>query len=531
MVLVGDHHQLPAIDAGGAFRGLRARLGSLRLSENHRQSRPGQAWERAALNHLRSGEVGAALGAYEGAGRMARFDTAAEAFAALISHWWEIHSRSPETTVAMMAVRNNEVAELNARARSLRTELGELGEELVVAKTGAAFAVGDRVVATENDHRLDILNGLFGTVSAIDSQHCSLTVRTDRGGHLSIPAWHLEAGHLCLGYATTLHKAQGATVDVGLFLATDASYREAGYVALSRGRLANHVFALAPENARWEIGHGADGALIPDAMEALIASLSRSKAQALATEHLADMEVKGVESARRVWEARHRLGQELAASAPPDHHHRADRLEIYISYAEARRTEAAKMVAGAETDLAKAAAAPRRERRDLVPDAEYRLAHVRGRLAGCTAEMGRLASEARELAEAARRREDWVEANADRIAAYREMGVRLAGWERGLGVRASYLRPRHVIDRIGPQPVAYAAGREWEMAAGAIEGYHQRWGIRPEMGLGAEPEDLLQWNDWHRGDRQAQWYVEAGRQRELARERELGLEPELELTR
>lgn len=40
----------------------------------------------------------------------------------------------------------------------------------------------------------------------------------------------------------TCHKAQGATVDVALLYGTAALTREAGYVALSRGRTANHLY-------------------------------------------------------------------------------------------------------------------------------------------------------------------------------------------------------------------------------------------------------------------------------------------------
>lgn len=62
VVLVGDPHQLPEIDAGGAFRGLRARLGANHLTDNRRQAEP---WEREALADLRHGDPGGALDAYE----------------------------------------------------------------------------------------------------------------------------------------------------------------------------------------------------------------------------------------------------------------------------------------------------------------------------------------------------------------------------------------------------------------------------------------------------------------------------------
>ncbi len=65
------------------------------------------------------------------------------------------------------------------------------------------------------------------------------------------PTWvYLDAGHVSHAYVTTIHKAQGMTVDRCLTLGTDDLYREAGYVALSRGRTANVLYAVG--------GHGVD---------------------------------------------------------------------------------------------------------------------------------------------------------------------------------------------------------------------------------------------------------------------------------
>ncbi len=62
---------------------------------------------------------------------------------------------------------------------------------------------------------------------------------TTEGRTIDVPNKYLSAGHLTHGYATTVHKAQGATVDAALLLVNDKSYREAAYTGLSRGRVAN----------------------------------------------------------------------------------------------------------------------------------------------------------------------------------------------------------------------------------------------------------------------------------------------------
>jgi hypothetical protein len=56
VVLVGDHRQLPGVDAGGVFRGLLHRLDPIFLDTNRRQR---NYWERAALDELRSGDTAA----------------------------------------------------------------------------------------------------------------------------------------------------------------------------------------------------------------------------------------------------------------------------------------------------------------------------------------------------------------------------------------------------------------------------------------------------------------------------------------
>ena len=85
LVLVGDHHQLPELDAGGAFAGLARRLDPIRLQDNHRQVEP---WERTALDELRAGDVATALAAYDTHGRLLVSPTADDQKTALVAAWW-----------------------------------------------------------------------------------------------------------------------------------------------------------------------------------------------------------------------------------------------------------------------------------------------------------------------------------------------------------------------------------------------------------------------------------------------------------
>ncbi|MDP9389410.1 MAG: relaxase domain-containing protein, partial [Actinomycetota bacterium] len=178
VVLVGDHHQLPAVEAGGAFAGLVRRLGAVELTENRRQR---QAWERAALDHVRSGAGGrrgtlAVVERYEAEGRIHVGATAGEVRAAMVADWYD--ARRAGHSVSMLALRRRDVAELNAAARALLVADGSVGAEGVEA-AGRAFAAGDRVVCLHNDHRLGVHNALFATVVATHHEDGAVVVELD----------------------------------------------------------------------------------------------------------------------------------------------------------------------------------------------------------------------------------------------------------------------------------------------------------------------------------------------------------------
>jgi len=108
-----------------------------------------------------------------------------------------------------------------------------------------------------------------------------MKVRTDTGTELVLPARYLDAGHVRHAYATTIHKAQGQTVDRAFVLGSDTLYQEAGYVALSRGRAENRIYLVAIE-PRPE-AHTRE-ATPPEPVEALTQALRHSHAQELAVD-------------------------------------------------------------------------------------------------------------------------------------------------------------------------------------------------------------------------------------------------------
>jgi ATP-dependent exoDNAse (exonuclease V) alpha subunit len=325
LVLVGDHHQLPELDAGGGFAALARRLDPILLDTNHRQEQP---WERVALDELRTGDVPTALAAYDHHGRLHLHDSVEDQRTALVTAWWNRTNGQPATSLAtdlatslatklatptatggdapvlMLAARRADVDDLNRRARTLLATHGHLTDPVLQvsvepgpdAPPGAApvercFAVGDRVTARTNHYSVGLLNGQTGTVVAVHPAAGSLDIRTP-AGQLRLGPAYLTAGGLDHGYAITIHQAQGLTTDTTLLLGSSGLYREAGYVALSRGRVHNAVHLvegpdrLAPETEPCQPRPRPTTAHPDHQPDELATSLRTTRAQAMASDLL-----------------------------------------------------------------------------------------------------------------------------------------------------------------------------------------------------------------------------------------------------
>jgi ATP-dependent exoDNAse (exonuclease V) alpha subunit len=168
VVLVGDDRQLAAIDAGGGFRALRLRLGASELTENRRQH---QAWEREALELVRSGLVEEAVAAYQAHERVVAADSKPAATLALLQDWWtawQEADRDPAQEVIVLAARRAEVDRLNTACQELLAAHGRLGAERLQVED-RQLTVGDRVVCGHNAiGELGVANGSRGTITALD---------------------------------------------------------------------------------------------------------------------------------------------------------------------------------------------------------------------------------------------------------------------------------------------------------------------------------------------------------------------------
>jgi hypothetical protein len=101
------------------------------------------------------------------------------------------------------------------------------------------------------------------------------------GRHVTLPESYLEES-TSHGYALTVFRSQGITVDHAFLLGNDALFQEAGYTGLSRGRLSNHLYAVTHEDLRSDIAHTDEHTRRRDALGGLVASLSQSREQTMA---------------------------------------------------------------------------------------------------------------------------------------------------------------------------------------------------------------------------------------------------------
>ena len=288
VVLVGDHYQLPEIEAGGAFAGLVNRLPAIELNDNRRQH---EAWERDALDELRDGDIATAVDVYETQRRLVVAETVDAVREQLVGDWWESVAEHG-TDALMIAARRADIDDLNRRARQRLDAIAELGEE-AVGSVGRDYRVGDRIICLRNHRSVGVLNGTRGTVTAVDTTARAVTFhRDDSGEDVVLPSIYLDAGWVDHAYAITAHKAQGLTCESTFVLADETTYREWGYVAMSRGRTLNQLYLVEepgdpdpPDDASHPRVLQADERT-PD--ERLTAELQRSHRQAMALDHLGD---------------------------------------------------------------------------------------------------------------------------------------------------------------------------------------------------------------------------------------------------
>ncbi len=231
VVMVGDPEQLQAIEAGAAFRSIAERHGAAEITEVRRQR---EDWQKEATRALATGRTAEALHAYESRGMVEAADTREAARGELVDGWDRQRQAEPDKTRIILTHTNAEVRALNEEARGRMRATGELGQDVgvTVDRGRRDFAAGDRIMFLRNERSMGVKNGTLGTLERVGEGR--MAVRLDGGNRVAFDL--KDYAHVDHGYAATIHKSQGVTVDRAHVLATPGMDRHGAYVAMSRHR-------------------------------------------------------------------------------------------------------------------------------------------------------------------------------------------------------------------------------------------------------------------------------------------------------
>ncbi len=334
LILAGDDAQLGSIERGGMFETLRQTHGAAVLSEVQRVK---EADQQAAFNQMHGREFLQALQTFDKAGGVHWTTRPSDTLKEMAARYTADVAADDGKKRFMFAYTNKDVAALNAEARALHKARGDLGEDRSLAtKTGAQdFAEGDRIQFTGNGRtqrarEAGLVNGRVGTIEAltIDGEgRASVTVALDAKKGQEPPRVSFTVGEDARagefnsfkhGYAGTIYRGQGRTLDQSYVAYSQHMRASAAYVALTRHREGVELFA-ARETVK--------------DLEAMARAMSRTEGKRAATAYAIDPA------------ARLDIAQALDAAerSPPEH----SSAEAVASNVEAGIAQAAEFVAGA----------------------------------------------------------------------------------------------------------------------------------------------------------------------------------------
>ena len=234
VVLAGDERQLASVSRGGMFEVFAGRYGSSSILDIQRQS--GQ-WGKSVAMSMSEGRVESAISILESENRIKWDESSHASMESLIKDWNKSEYNIGDRLI--LAVKNSDVTAINHGVREYLKLSGDLkGEELAVA--GNHYMQGDRVLITKTNKELGLVNGDLAEITAVSSDNFTIKLKGDSGnaerdqGYREISFNPSEYSGFRHGYATTVFKAQGASIkDVFLYHNGFAGIRNS-YVALSR---------------------------------------------------------------------------------------------------------------------------------------------------------------------------------------------------------------------------------------------------------------------------------------------------------
>ncbi|MDX2164236.1 MAG: Ti-type conjugative transfer relaxase TraA [Gammaproteobacteria bacterium] len=255
LALVGDYAQLQPVGPGAAFRAIIERLNIKPkvLKEVYRQKHD---WQKKATTHFSEGEIKEGIDLYHEKGFIHIENNETQVKQKLVDDWDGVRKLQslikPEALkdYLVLAHRNMDVDELNLLIRRKRVENQEIGEgcSVLTNKGKINISQGDRILIRENNHELGIKNGQFAEIKHVDFNESgkviSFAIQLDSDKSKSIIINPKYYKSFTYGYAATVHKSQGASVEHGfVYLGGRWWNRNLTYVAMTRHKESCHIYS------------------------------------------------------------------------------------------------------------------------------------------------------------------------------------------------------------------------------------------------------------------------------------------------
>lgn len=244
---LGDYRQLSAVGSGGALRLVDREIGAVHLDELFRFKNPEEAAATLSLREPPLVGTDKPFEWYKDNNRIVAGD--ADAMVEDVFRKYSADVTAGKQSI-MIASTNEAVTKLNDLAQAHAIEHGQVSTDAgaVVLHNSSRAHVGDTIVTRKNARRLVVnsgqdfvKNGDLWRVNDLHDDGRITAQHIQHGGKVTLPAHYVEQS-VELGYASTIHRAQGSTVDTAHALVDASTDRAGAYVALTRGRENNQLY-------------------------------------------------------------------------------------------------------------------------------------------------------------------------------------------------------------------------------------------------------------------------------------------------
>lgn len=247
LVLIGDPEQLQPIEAGTPFKDIVDQTGAARITEIRRQR---EDWQRRASQSFALGKTADAFDAYQKNCAVNKSEDGDQAITQLVEDYLrDIATHGSVSSRLALAHRRKDVHAINQSIKAgLRSKHPDIEQALFKTDHGQRLiGGGDRILFTRNDAVLEVKNGMLGTVKRISGNRITVALDADGNDKARDVSFNAKTySAFDHGFAVSIHRAQGCTVDRSFVLSSTTLDRHLAYVAMTRHR--NGVrFYTAPD--------------------------------------------------------------------------------------------------------------------------------------------------------------------------------------------------------------------------------------------------------------------------------------------